>query len=194
MKYALLMFLSFAVAAVAAPISEQEDLGVSELNLEALEMSFDLDDARANQWHHHAGACGEIKLTDAQKDSLKIAFVGHKKAQIQSDAALKIARIDYILSLTDTKGTKTTAETASTAFGAAKAKISTNHMAFANEILFDILTADQRKPALVCMHQIHEHMKAAKLKKACAQKPKPHHPHPKPVKPVKPNPAPTPKP
>jgi len=200
MKYAMLMFLSFAVAAVAAPISDDESAGISELNLEALEMAFDLDNARVDQWDA-AHPCGDIKLTDAQKASLKAAFVGYKKAQIQSQANLKIARIDYIMSLSDTKGTKTTAETAATAFGGAKAKISANHLGFANEILFDILTADQRKPALVCMHHFHKHMKAMKLKKLCAHKPH-QHPHPKPhpkpdkpdVKPVQPQPEPTPKP
>lgn len=213
MKYATFLLLAFSLSAVAVP--NMEELGVPEVDMDALEQALSLDEAQEYSWDKPAG-CADIKLTDAQKQSLKTAFEGHKKAKAANLAALKTAGTDYVKSLTDTKGTKQTAETASTALGGAMAKLVTNHMGLANEILFDILTPDQRQPALVCMHRLHQHMKAMKLKKLCHAN-NPHHqqhqqhqqhgkPHPKPQKPVvkpekptepkpeKPQPAPTPKP
>jgi hypothetical protein len=171
MKYTALLALVVCLSAPAATVRENEELGITEVNLEALEQAFDLDGARGLE--KKPGACGEIKLTDAQTQSLKKAFIGHKKAQIQSQADLKIGGSDYLVAVMDTKGTKQAADTASTALGGAVAKMATNHMGFANEVLFDILTPDQRRPALMCMHQFHKAMAAAKLKKLCAPKPAP---------------------
>ena len=176
MKHFSFLILAFCLSASAStPVTESDALQIDELNLVALEQALNLE----STWDEASlkGACGEIKLTDAQKTSLKAAFIGHKKAQIQGQADLKIAKLEYLVALTTAPGTKVSAETASTALGSAVAKMATNHLGFANEILFDILGPDQRKPALICMAQLHKHMKTAKLKKQCkALKPAPKKP------------------
>lgn len=168
MKY-LLMAVAFCLSSTNV-FAENPD---PVLDLDALEQAFAVE----NTWAHKEikGPCGEIHLTDAQKATLKTAFLNHKKASITAEAAQKVAGLDYILALTDGAATRQTADTAAGNLAASRAKIATNHMNFGHEVLFDIITVDQRKPALICMHQMHEHMKAAKLKKACTAKPHQHH-------------------
>lgn len=183
----------FALAAAFSLSAPAFATSPGEIDLALLEQALTVE----NTWDHHAalkGSCGEIKLTDEQKASLKTLFIGHKKAQIQAQANLKIAGLDYLVALTDSKGSKQTAETAAATLGAAKTKLATNHLGLAHEILFDVLAGDQRRPALTCMHQLHKAMKDAKQKKACAaliKKPAPKIPQP--INP-KPMPKPTPKP
>ncbi len=170
MKYLFVTAIAFCLSA-SNVFAENPDPG--GIDLQALEQAFAIENTWAKK--EIKGPCGEIHLTDAQKATLKTAFLNHKKATIQSEAALKVAGLDYILALTDGAATRATADTAAGNLATAKAKIGTNHMNFGHEVLFDIISADQRTPALKCMHQIHEHMKAAKLKQACSKKPKHHH-------------------
>jgi Spy/CpxP family protein refolding chaperone len=169
------LILTFAVAiglsaSAFSPVKTSSDLDITGIDLSDLEQAFNLDQT-ADEEKEKAGHCKELKLTDAQKQSIKTALIAHKKANIQTEAELKTARLDYFVALMEVPGAKGTAETAATAVSTAVGKFVNGHLAFANQIFFEILTPEQRKPGLACAHQYKVAAHAAKIKKLCEKKP-----------------------
>jgi len=113
------------------------------------------------------GHCQDINVTEAQKEKIETGIVTLIKANIQLKADLKIAGLDYMVSIFSKNGTKALAETASTAMGVSVQKMVLSHLNFANEVLFDILNTDQRKPAAMCMAHMRRMMEIHKLKEMC---------------------------
>jgi len=170
MKIATLAAFAVGISAFAfSPIRNAHDLKVTGIDLNTLERAFDLDSTVDEE--KKPGPCQQMKITEAQKASLKTAFIAHKKAQIQIEAELKTAGLDYFVALGEIPGAKGSAEKASTALSGSVGKMVNGHLAFANQIFFDILTPEQRKPALQCAKLIMEHHKKEKIKKLCEKHP-----------------------
>ncbi len=137
----------------------------AEVDMEALEQAFNLDKKPVQIAGDHP--CAKLALTDAQIADLKKAFIALKRATIQDKADLAIAKLDYFVALSDTKSSKAVATTTSEALSTAVGAMVKAHLAFVNDVVFDILTVDQREPALGCMAFMHHMNEAMKLKKAC---------------------------
>ncbi len=177
--------LSFAQANKINPASFfNMDSAAAEFDIEALEGAFNLDGKMVPMAPAHP--CSQIKLTPDQNDALKKAFVAFKRASIQDKADLDIAKLDYLVTLSDTKSTKGAATTNSDALATAIADMTKSHLNFVNGIVYDVLTVDQREPALHCMAVMHHMNAMMKLKKACDKFN--HHPRPNPKPAPKPEP------
>ncbi len=133
-----------------------------QFNLQALE------GALTGETENLRGApCSDLNLTDEQKQAIGSAFIAHKKATIQDEADFKIAQIDYIVALMDTTGDKAKADAAAAALATTTSATVSAHLGFVNELLFTVLTLEQRRPALKCMKAMKDHMKHHHLKKMC---------------------------
>lgn len=148
----------------------------AEFDIEALEGAFNLDGKMGTMAVGHP--CGQIKLTKDQHVALKKAFIAFKRASIQDKADLDIAKLDYLVTLADTASTKGAATTNSDALATAVSDMTKSHLNFVNGIVYDVLTVDQREPALQCMAFMHHMNMMMKMKKACEKfnhhnKPKP---------------------
>lgn len=163
----------------------------AEFDIEALEGAFNLDgnsDAISTMAAGHP--CGQIKLTKDQNDALKKAFIAFKRASIQDKADLDIAKLDYMVTLADSASTKGAATTNSDALATAVSDMTKSQLNFVNGIVYDVLTVDQRQPALQCMAFMHHMIAMMKMKKACEKFN--HHNKPKPRQGAEPAPAPVP--
>ncbi len=152
----------------------------AEFDIEALEKAFNLDGKTDLLLNAPSHPCAQIKLTPDQHIGLKKAFIAFKRASIQDKADLDIAKLDYMVTLADTGSTKSLATTHSDALATAVADMTKSHLGFVNEIVYDVLTVDQREPALQCMAFMHHMNAMMKLKKECEKFRGSHKPQPKP--------------
>lgn len=137
----------------------------AEFDLEAFESAFNLESKKPSYAPEHP--CAQVKLTADQHVLLKKAFLKLKRTLIQDKADLDIAKLDYMVALSDKASTKAAATTASDTLAAAVGDITKTQFSFVNDVVFDILTNDQREPALACMAFMHHVGMQMKLKKMC---------------------------
>lgn len=96
------------------------------------------------------GPCSQIKLTDAEKASLKTARANYQTANAPLKAAVKAARQGYFKMATDPKTASADALTSSQALADSMSKMQATRLQFQTEVLFNVLTQEQRKPYLQC--------------------------------------------
>jgi hypothetical protein len=107
-----------------------------------------------------AGPCAAVKLTDAQKAQIKTAMTNFKAANTPLLAAVKAARAAFSANVADSKADLATAQTTTAALATAQAAEQSARLTLKTEILFSVLTPDQRKPALACERLIQRRMAA----------------------------------
>lgn len=150
---------------------------------------------------HLPKACEDAKVTDDQKTKIREAVYQSETTKAQLEANLKVAFLNYGHTLADSTSTLTAAQTAEATLTDSISKMATNRIDLKNNILYNILTADQRRPALACMMWMERMRMERKLDEICAihngynPPPGPHPgPGPKPIPNPNPNPTPAPPP
>lgn len=118
--------------------------------MNALATTFQLDVATPSDWNMEMpAACSDVKLTKDQESKLISSFLDFAKTATQLAADAKIAGIDYVKSLIGsdrgaTMKTQTTVE-------AKIPPLVTSVLTFVSSSFQDILTPEQRLPALKCL-------------------------------------------
>src|SRR5690606_29158077 len=125
-------------------VSDGEKAVTAEI--EQLRHAFGLSVQEDHHDHGHHGRvheiCSKVKLTDEQKVALRDAVIEYKKERIQLAAEKKIAGLNYLSAVLKDEAVKADAETAGTALTENATKTSESKVEFANDLLFDILTAE----------------------------------------------------
>jgi hypothetical protein len=103
-----------------------------------------------------AEACKTIAMTPAQQQSYMDAKYIYEKSEIQLQATLKLARLDYIKNVMSDAGTEAIATTVTTDSIKTATELMTEKMNFVNKVLFQILDLNQRKLAVACMAEMHK--------------------------------------
>jgi hypothetical protein len=103
------------------------------------------------------GPCKRITLDDTQKAALRTALYEHKKERISIRAEVKTTHLTYAHTVSSSTSTRAEAEAAGAALTAAVGKGATSKMEFANKVLYDILTAEQRPAGYKCMKWLARH-------------------------------------
>lgn len=103
--------------------------------------------------------CHQMNLTDTQKTAIHETLMKAKREAITTGATLKLAKMDYEALLVSTTADAAAADAASAKIMEAKTKLMNNKMAAKNNILFTILTAEQRPTAVKCMKLMHRMMR-----------------------------------
>ena len=113
--------------------------------------------------------CSQIKLTDAQKTQIKAARANFETANAPLKAAIKTARSNYYKMAVDPKSDSALAATSSQAVTSAVTKELDARQTLKTEVLFNVLTQEQRGPFLKCQalrkkfrRGHHQHHTAAK--------------------------------
>ncbi len=103
------------------------------------------------------GPCSQINLTDAQKAQIKDAFGSFETAKVTLQANVKLARMAYYKAISTPATDVATAQAAAGAVTDAISRAISARLGFKTQVLFQIMTADQRIPALKCeaMHRKH---------------------------------------
>lgn len=115
------------------------------------------DDQKNAQKSKMPQACTDAAFTDDEKTKIQDAVYTSMKDQIQLQANLKIAAMTYAHTVVDKTTDLTAAQTASTALTDAITKLSDAHLALGNDILYNIVTADQRANTFKCLMALHKH-------------------------------------
>ena len=105
------------------------------------------------------GACSQIKATDAQKTALKAAFQQFEASKKTLEANAKTAHMNYFKLVSDAKADFATAQAAATAVSNTVSDMMAAKLAFKTQVLFQILTPEQRGPAIKCEMQHRKHRK-----------------------------------
>jgi LTXXQ motif family protein len=97
-----------------------------------------------------ASPCAQIKLTDAQKAQIKAGAANYKKAAKVLFAKVKADKAAFEKVAVNKASTVPAAQAASQALSTDMAQVFATKQAFRAEVLFQVLTADQRAPAIAC--------------------------------------------
>jgi len=109
-------------------------------------------DRRRSQRPTLPAACREIKPTDAQKAAIRDALVQHRRDGIALAAALKTAHLDLATTLANPSSTREQANAAATKVSEALGDVAEARSSLKLDILYNVLTTEQREPALKCLH------------------------------------------
>ena len=104
------------------------------------------------------GPCSLINITEPQKTAIKDALFAFKKAAIQTEADVKLAYLGYEEAVFSDAPETTQVEESSKSFSEGIEKLVESKMNLKTNILFTILTAEQRKPADLCIKLMHKRM------------------------------------
>lgn len=110
-------------------------------------------------------ACMEVKLTDEQKAKIRPEFFANRKAVITAVSNLRLARLDFLQAVLDPASphpdiAKMTEYVSKNVSDAAASRTS-----FKGKLFFNILTPEQRTPALKCLILLKRHIRQALAKR-----------------------------
>ncbi|MGE0173138.1 MAG: hypothetical protein AB7T49_10145 [Oligoflexales bacterium] len=97
------------------------------------------------------GPCAEVNLAPEQKAALKDAIFEFRKELITLKAQVKIAKLTYDHTVTDSATLRTDAETVGNQIRDGVTNVIGAKIGFKTKILYDIVTPDQRLAAYRCM-------------------------------------------
>ncbi len=183
---ALLAVSSLVTVSTLAFAQEQKTAFSSDLDISARIFGIKLDDG-SGDGHPTSPAgdlpplpppCAKVNPSDAQKVQLQGAFFQHRKDMVTLDANMKLAMLDFESLVHDSTADGNAADTASQKIAAALGAIAASKAALDSNVLFKIMTPEQREPAFECQQIMHEIMMRHKLAEACASLPPPPPGHP----------------
>lgn len=101
-------------------------------------------------------ACKDANITEDQKTQIKDAIYKNMRDEVQLKANLKLAFMHYGHTVMDKNSAKTDGETSGNGIVDAITKLAQGHLALSNNILYDIVTPDQRAKTYECMMELHK--------------------------------------
>jgi len=101
-------------------------------------------------------ACKDANFTEDQKAKIKDAIYQNMRDKVQLDANLKLAFMTYAHTVMDKNSMKTDGETAAAGITDAVTKLTQSHLSLSNNIMYDIVTPDQREDAFKCVIALHK--------------------------------------
>lgn len=106
-----------------------------------------------------AGPCSQIKATEAQKAAMKKAFQEFQTSAKGLRASAKAAHMQYFKLVSEPKVDVATAQAAANDVATSAAHLMAARLNFKTQVLFQILTPEQRGPAMKCEMQHRKHKK-----------------------------------
>lgn len=174
MKFKMIMIAAMmasgglARAATTNPPGPKVDLNIIQSNpLELLQGlapkdDHDDDDDKKDDMKKMPQACTDAAITDDQKTKIKEAIFNNKRDKVQLEANLKIAFMNYAHTVMDKTSDMAAAQTASAAITDAIHKMADSHLGLGNDILYNLVTPDQRAKTFECMVALHKMHKKGK--------------------------------
>ena len=162
-KLLLILALGLSLSGVSNAMEYEAQFEQAQdelLNLEALY----LDEGTAERPRHGRNMCPGLKLSDAQKKSIKTKLVDrHKYMQMHMKEIM--ASVKTIHEAIKNKNDEENAKKAFATISANVTKMVQGGLEMKSAILFDILEKDQRMPAAHCAMK----MKKRQMRKMCRQ-------------------------
>ena len=146
-------------AAINSP-GPQVDLNMIQSDplelIKGLSPSDDQDNDKKDHMKNMPQACTDAAITDDQKTKIKEAIFNNKRDRVQLEANLKVAFMNYAQTVMDKTSDMTAAQTTSAAITDAIHKMADSHLALGNDILYNLVTPDQRAKTFECIVALHK--------------------------------------
>ncbi len=107
----------------------------------------------------HENPCAKVNLDEAQKAQIKAIVMKYREAKITLDAGVKLAKFNFYKLAVDPKGDVTTAQAVTQTLSDAISKSVAAKLGMRSDILFNVLKAEQREPAIRCQKMKKHHGK-----------------------------------
>lgn len=162
MKLNFLVASALALGSVsafaAAALTDKDQANIqAAIDEEVTSMERALNATEEDSSLGHDKICAEVKLTDEQKATLHNAGFEFKKSMVTLKGNVKIAGMTYEHTLSSGATARADGDAAAAAVNDSIAKLVAAKTAFGSSVFYDILTAEQRAPAMACLKAMKQH-------------------------------------